>query len=91
MLTLEGLQCETARALQDCLGDHTTDQRGDIGSLVRLEAIKAVDSLLKEGDDQVALGMETLLFKICGLAVEKLDRVRLEAYRCLQENRLKLP
>lgn len=72
-------------AISVSLDDYTIDQRGDIGSLVRIEAINTVHTacqhnLLKEAT------MRILLSKVCGLAVEKLDRVRFRAWRCLQDN-----
>ena len=72
-------------AMAASLDDYTIDQRGDIGSLVRIEAISAVHTacqrnLLEEATTKI------LLSKVCGLAVEKLDRVRFRAWRCLQDN-----
>ena len=73
------------KALIICLDDYTTDQRGDVGSLVRIAAVDAVSTALKKNlldqrDRQV------LAAKVCGLAVEKLDRVRWRAWSCLQSN-----
>ncbi|KAI1377523.1 tubulin folding cofactor D C terminal-domain-containing protein [Hypoxylon crocopeplum] len=64
------------------LDDYTTNARGDIGSHVRLEAIRATKTLweAKRGDEQVI----TALFpRILRLAAEKLDRVRTEAQSAL--------
>lgn len=71
-------------ALITALGDYTIDSRGDIGSLVRIEAIQAVDLLLeKHGSDFDDETRKMLVGKIVGLAVEKLDKVRTQAAKCL--------
>ncbi|KAI0848250.1 tubulin folding cofactor D C terminal-domain-containing protein [Daldinia vernicosa] len=64
------------------LDDYTTNARGDIGSHVRLEAIKATKTLwgAKRDDEQV---ISTLFPRILRLAAEKLDRVRTEAQSAL--------
>ncbi|KAI9731387.1 MAG: hypothetical protein M1834_005293 [Cirrosporium novae-zelandiae] len=66
------------------LNDYTSDQRGDIGSLVRLEAIKAVrvaweQNLLEENDYK-----ERTISPVVRLAAEKLDKVRFRAWVCLE-------
>ena len=71
--------------MHGCLNDYTTDRRGDVGSLIRLEAIDAIAVVLKKG----LLSMrerQGLAARICGLAVEKLDKVRFRAWNCLQSN-----
>ena len=73
------------KALIVCLDDYTTDQRGDVGSLVRTAAIDAVSTVLKR--DLLNLSdRQILAAKVCGLAVEKLDKVRWRAWSCLQSN-----
>ncbi|KAI1105810.1 tubulin folding cofactor D C terminal-domain-containing protein [Jackrogersella minutella] len=64
------------------LDDYTTTARGDIGSHVRLEAIKATSTLwdAKKGNEQV---ISALFPRILRLAAEKLDRVRTEAQSVL--------
>ena len=56
-----------------------------MGSLVRLEAIDATAVILRKGLLSVRerLGIAT---RVCGLAVEKLDKVRFRAWVCLQAN-----
>ena len=73
------------QALHTCLNDYTTDRRGDVGSLIRLEAIDATAVILRKGLLCVRerQGMAT---RVCGLAVEKLDKVRHRAWNCLQAN-----
>lgn len=74
------------QALSRCLDDYTTDQRGDVGSLLRLEAINAVDVALRSHDDLEQSSREMLLSRICRLSVEKLDKVRNCAWACLENH-----
>lgn len=65
------------------LNDFTIDERGDIGSLVRLQGIACVDTMtgiLSFAQDEER--SQTLQADILRLALEKLDRVRLQAARC---------
>jgi hypothetical protein len=70
-------------AVRSGLKDYTIDERGDIGSLVRIEAIKCTSSTLAAAalQDEVELrqGLES---EICRLSLEKLDRVRMQAAQC---------
>ncbi|KAK4225088.1 tubulin-specific chaperone D [Podospora fimiseda] len=59
------------------LDDYTTNARGDVGSLVRLQAIRATKALWQE-EPSVSL-VTPLFLPILRLAAEKLDRVRTEA------------
>ena len=74
-----------SQALHVCLNDYTTDRRGDIGSLIRLEAIDATAVVLRKGLLSMSERRD-LAARICGLAVEKLDRIRFRAWGCLQTN-----
>lgn len=70
------------------LDDYTTTARGDVGSLVRFEAIRATRSLwereLETADSETAQRLvSTLFLRILRLAAEKLDRVRVEAQAAL--------
>lgn len=76
-----------------CLEDYTTDHRGDVGSLVRVEAINVFHvfsqvmrprNVVSEGD-QILLKSNKIFAMICGLAAEKLDKVRLQAWKSLQD------
>ena len=71
------------KALIVCLDDYTTDQRGDVGSLVRIAAVDAVSTALKKNLLNQR-DRQRLAAKVCGLAVEKLDKVRWRAWSCLQ-------
>jgi hypothetical protein len=73
-------------AIRRGLKDYTIDERGDIGSLVRIEAIKCTSSvftatLLK---DEMELKQD-LESDIHRLSLEKLDRVRIQAAQCRSE------
>ena len=72
------------RAISLNLDDYTIDQRGDVGSLVRVVAVDAVyeayiHGLLNEPDKR------HLVSQVCGLAVEKLDKVRFRGWSCLSD------
>ena len=69
-------------AIADGLDDYTIDQRGDIGSLVRVEAIDAVHAAWQQGQ-LPELVLQDLGSRVCRLALEKLDKVRLRAWHCL--------
>ncbi|KAK6374852.1 hypothetical protein LTR64_002968 [Lithohypha guttulata] len=64
------------------LSDYTNDQRGDIGSLLRLSSIEAVQSI-----NSVHLksdSMRRFIRVIARLAAERLAKVRFAAWNCLQ-------
>ncbi|KAI3341920.1 tubulin folding cofactor D C terminal-domain-containing protein [Ustulina deusta] len=64
--------------ISEGLDNYTTNARGDIGSHVRLEAIKATKTLWQAQDRNQELVIR-LFPQILRLAAEKLDRVRAEA------------
>ena len=72
-----------AHSLTCCLGDYTTDQRGDVGSLVRLGAIQAIRKAVDSGSLQSSPEARDLAAAVSILTVEKLDKVRLQAWECL--------
>ncbi|KAF4972676.1 hypothetical protein FSARC_825 [Fusarium sarcochroum] len=67
------------------LNDYTTNARGDVGSHVRVHALRAVRALWNKLDEVVAQGewekasVQALFFGALRLSAEKLDRVRPEA------------
>ena len=71
-----------ARAVSLGLKDYTIDQRGDIGSLLRLSSIDAVRSFDHSllDDDQI----KDLVKAITRLSAEKLSKVRFAAWDCLR-------
>ena len=72
--------------LIEFLNDYTTDRRGDIGSLIRLEAIQAATVVLQKqsGSATRTPRVQSIIGCLCRLAAEKLDKVRLQAWLCLQ-------
>ncbi|EAW13059.1 small nuclear ribonucleoprotein U)1a,U)2b [Aspergillus clavatus NRRL 1] len=78
---------DLASHIIEYLNDYTTDRRGDIGSLLRLEAIQAAKTVLKNkpGLDLLSSHLQSIIGCLCRLATEKLDKVRLQAWICLQD------
>ncbi|RAH69606.1 tubulin-specific chaperone D [Aspergillus aculeatinus CBS 121060] len=66
------------------LNDYTTDRRGDVGSLVRLEAIQAAGIILPKNSSSSRDQFRDIVGCLCRLAAEKLDKVRIAAWLCLQ-------
>lgn len=68
------------------LNDYTTDRRGDIGSLIRVEAIQAATTIIdcERGLATRSSHVQNIVRCLCRLATEKLDKVRLQAWLCLQ-------
>ena len=81
----EAIDQSVLDVLISCLGDYTTDQRGDIGSQVRIAAIEVVQTALRSSSVSSAEIVAALASKIYVLAGEKLDRCRLQAQVCLSE------
>ncbi|KAL2829958.1 tubulin folding cofactor D C terminal-domain-containing protein, partial [Aspergillus cavernicola] len=76
---------DIAISLIGFLNDYTTDRRGDIGSLIRLEGIQAAKIVLRKKVGVASqFHIEKIVGCLCRLATEKLDKVRLEAWLCLQ-------
>jgi len=76
-------------AVNPGLDDYTITERGDVGSLVRLQAIDVVNEIwrlptliLSESQDI------TIRAKVLRLSLEKLDRVRMVAFNCLQKDKI---
>jgi len=69
------------------MNDYTINERGDVGSLVRLEALVAMTSVWDKSGingDCHSEAMTACIWDAFRLALEKLDKVRLQAARCLQ-------
>lgn len=72
-------------AVHQGLNDYTVDERGDIGSLVRLQSLACASDILASGlfrDREESL--RVLKGDVYRLSLEKLDRVRLQAAQCRQ-------
>ncbi|CAK7568494.1 MAG: hypothetical protein SEPTF4163_006487, partial [Sporothrix epigloea] len=77
------------------LDDYTTDARGDVGSLVRLHALRATQILWAHEAAAAnctpgtlpinVMGSSILFFRVLRLAAEKLDRVRIAAQATLAQ------
>jgi hypothetical protein len=68
------------------LNDYTNDQRGDIGSTLRLQSIETLDAFRNHMDlnrfsDDVLPAVMPFVAK---LAAEKLNSVRFRAWKCLE-------
>ena len=87
MLTSLATTSDLANEFIQFLNDYTTDRRGDIGSLIRMEAIQGARVILSRETslEQRTPWMESIAGCLCRLAAEKLDKVRLQAWLCLQE------
>ena len=77
-------------AIVDCLNDYTNDSRlGDIGSEVRMEAISTAAFALRTVHALRTTANQALrnklIYRVCSLATESLDKVRFRATTCLQE------
>jgi hypothetical protein len=71
------------QAIHSGLTDYTIDERGDIGSLVRLQGLACVDRLLFTQPLAADTEYRVLLQSdILRLSLEKLDRVRARAAEC---------
>ncbi|DAA79608.1 TPA_exp: putative Tubulin-specific chaperone D [Trichophyton benhamiae CBS 112371] len=68
------------------LNDYTTDNRGDVGSLIRTEAINGVHMILASrlGNPIGHSNVHHLMKHIIRLAAEKLDKVRFKAWKCFE-------
>lgn len=71
------------------LDNYANDQRGDVGSLTRLEAVKSVLVLLAEltrrGNAMSNYHhIQPLVQRLFRLAGEKLDKLRFEAWKCIE-------
>ena len=63
----------------ESLRDHTINEDGDVGSLVRLEAIDAAVTML-EGDTLNDFAKKSIIAEVSSLAVGRLDKVRWKAW-----------
>ena len=88
---LQSPDAETCNASCDAvifgLSDYTNDQRGDVGSLLRIQSLEAVDALrnMDSSEPSHALLMDRLLPHVVRLALEKLAKVRYLAWNSLEK------
>ncbi|KAK4906152.1 hypothetical protein LTR66_017744, partial [Elasticomyces elasticus] len=71
------------QSISSGLDDYTNDQRGDIGSLLRSESISAASRWLsiERSEDS----SQAIVQRLVRLAMEKLIKVRYQAWSCLQD------
>lgn len=66
------------------LNDYTINERGDVGSLVRVEAISALETLYTSNFEAVdSLEAQACYWATVRLSLEKLDKIRMVAAHCL--------
>ncbi|KAH8820117.1 tubulin folding cofactor D C terminal-domain-containing protein [Xylogone sp. PMI_703] len=68
------------------LDDYTTDSRGDVGSIVRIEAVKAAAQIwqpVKDMNEMKKAFFNKVFGKVLRLATEKLDKVRIEGQQAV--------
>lgn len=66
------------------LTDYTNDQRGDIGSTLRLSTIDAVDRFRSHKGSFSGEVLQSVMPLVVKLAAEKLNNVRFRAWKCLE-------
>jgi len=76
------LLASLVKATSSGLLDYTNDQRGDIGSLLRLSSITVVENLPLNTSKSIGTA---LVKPVARLAAEKLTKVRFSAWLCLQK------
>ncbi|KIW40175.1 uncharacterized protein PV06_07397 [Exophiala oligosperma] len=75
---------EMAEVLCCGLDDYSNDQRGDIGSMLRLQSIDALDAYRIGSSQSSEVISQTCLPYVAKLASEKLISVRFRAWKCLE-------
>ncbi|OCT45398.1 putative tubulin-specific chaperone D [Cladophialophora carrionii] len=72
--------------LQRGLTDYTNDQRGDIGSILRLQTLETVDAYRGNcsAHGENAAVLRQVMPLVVKLAAEKLNNVRFRAWKCLE-------
>ncbi|KAF2771416.1 hypothetical protein EJ03DRAFT_308734 [Teratosphaeria nubilosa] len=74
---------EICRTVHRGLSDYTIDERGDVGSLVRLGGIACTMSMIDSPPFVATFGaIEVLRADMARLSLEKLDKVRVQAAQC---------
>lgn len=69
--------------LYAALNDYQTDERGDVGSLVRLEGLKSLRVLWGNGGEDKVRAILPCYWSVHRLALERLDKVRVQAGQML--------
>jgi hypothetical protein len=74
---------QIAEALRTALNDYTVTERGDIGSMVRLEALSTIGTAWKYGILDKSTLEKDLRADVIRLSLEKLDKIRSRAAQVL--------
>lgn len=75
-----------SNVLRHGLSDYTNDQRGDIGSTLRLQTLETVDVYREHfrGSTEDTAILQDVMPLVVKLAAEKLNNVRFRAWKCLE-------
>ncbi|KIW33194.1 uncharacterized protein PV07_00064 [Cladophialophora immunda] len=86
--TDEDMTSRLYSAFQCGLKDYTNDQRGDIGSTLRLQTLETVDMYRSQFDSREQAGAisKDVMPLVVKLAAEKLANVRFRAWKCLESH-----
>ncbi|KAH7398150.1 tubulin folding cofactor D C terminal-domain-containing protein [Pyrenochaeta sp. MPI-SDFR-AT-0127] len=81
------VEAQIGMALHVALNDYTTTERGDIGALVRLEALNAVSSAWAYSVPRDKHGEvdQKIYADVVRLSLERLDKIRVKAAQLLQK------
>lgn len=79
-----------ANAVHVALNDYTVTERGDVGALVRLEALNTIGTAWETGLLHGSVHEEELHADVLRLSLEKLDKVRLRAAQVLEKGSYEL-
>jgi len=74
---------QIAKALRTALNDYTVTERGDVGSLVRLEALSTIGTAWEHNILDGSAFENDLRADVIRLSLEKLDKIRLRAAQVL--------
>ncbi|KAH8728677.1 tubulin folding cofactor D C terminal-domain-containing protein [Phaeosphaeriaceae sp. PMI808] len=89
----QGIESQITTALHIALNDYTITERGDVGSLVRIEALEAVRAGWAAGilQPQASEIHQRVYADVLRLSLEKLDKIRTIAARVLKANSSEQP
>ncbi|KAF1994817.1 hypothetical protein P154DRAFT_475433 [Amniculicola lignicola CBS 123094] len=82
----ENIRDQIASALHIALNDYTVTERGDIGSLVRVDALSAIGTAWRTGLIRGCNLEDQLNADVLRLSLEKLDKVRVRAAEVLERD-----
>ncbi|KPI38582.1 Tubulin-specific chaperone D [Cyphellophora attinorum] len=77
-------EAAVTRALLHGLNDYTNDQRGDIGSLLRLESLDVAEIITRFPMQEAEVLIAAVTPNVVRLAAERLNKVRHRASSCLK-------